>query len=164
MTPFAYFVAAVLIFQSTAPPTIPKDLSIKLAYGCPGQWIDTAAGTFSTQIDADTIATAKVFLADADRARLARAVDEARFFELPATVAPLAHPDGTITITSGHGGATRLEIYMRGRTHAVSHEPSVQGAETPELGRFFALTKAIITMFRARPEVSKLPPPQIFCL
>jgi len=57
----------------------PRELAIKMTFGCPGNWIDTAAGTYIKQIDGDTSATARVSLTDVELGSLAASVERARF-------------------------------------------------------------------------------------
>lgn len=149
----------------------PPDFAVKMFFGCPGHWIDTATGNYGHQIDATADATAQVRLTADELKEIAAAVDRIAFFDLPSQLRVNEWSDpgnGTlptaVTITSPEMSVT-IEVTKGGRRKSVElQNSSGKAAADSDAGRLQQLVDQILSNYRKRPEVQRLPQPRIFCL
>ncbi|MFA5910642.1 MAG: hypothetical protein WC815_17825 [Vicinamibacterales bacterium] len=158
-----FVVAALVSFGTLQATKPPSDFGFQLLSGvCSFEEVDTTQSRY-TRVAPDGRKSAKVKLSHSERQTLFDLVMAAKFFDMPVEIRPPV-VDGMITVTSP-SAEYRLQVRLGGKTHTVSFHHS-SPSMTDEGRRFFQLVQDILSVYRQRREVQRLPKTafEVYCL
>jgi len=150
-------VAVVFMFPAEAANKAPKDFWLRLEFGCAGTDIlDTAAGTYSRGWGVEKRQVADVWVSQKLKDQLFTHINEARFFELPASGIGLQICEPTTEY--------KLQVTSNGKAHRVKWgecgmpppETDTIDPEASPAHRVVALGRAILRPFLAMGSVKQL--------
>src|SRR5436190_17291857 len=141
------------------------DFGFRISVGdCPTEQFDSFTGELTKQLVAYPVQTAKVHivLTDAQMAAIYRAVEDIRFFDLPATFVGV--PTGVQEVTTTDPYTTyRLEVRNGGVDHTVVWRDAYKPT-TPEADHFRDLFNMVLRFIHEHPEFNRLPPGTLGCM